>query len=351
MLHPFTGKVKALYLFGTVWVMIAIAHTVLLVVMYQQPVLVALTDAVIFNFLFSLAGLSLWYMVRLLNFEHQTFYTICTNYLGAAVAYVVLTVGAGYLLLNVLNAGNVSYLKLLDDSFPWRCISGVFYFLAFILSYYLILFSRAIKEKQLKEAELKAVIQETELSMLKSQLNPHFIFNSLNSINALTLIDPKAAGEMVVKLSTFLRKSLDQGKTPFISIEEELETIHLYLEIEMIRFGEKLQVEWDIEDRVTGSLLPPMLLQPLVENAVKHGVYESLEPVKMRIHAQRVDDLLHISVENIFDPEIKKESRKGIGLRNVAQRLYLTFGRVDLLKITREQNQFRVDVHIPQTTI
>ncbi|GAL82898.1 LytT family sensor histidine kinase [Sporocytophaga myxococcoides] len=351
MIHPFTGKIKQLYFYITVWVLISIAHTVIVFILYQQALLQAFLDAAVFNFLFSFTGLSLWYMVRYLNFANQTFYFICTNYLGAAVVYVLLSVGSGYLILNAINTGNSEYLEFLDDSLPWRCISGIFYFLAFILSYYLIMFSRTIKEKQLKEAELKSAIQETELSMLKSQLNPHFIFNSLNSINALTILDPKAAGEMIVNLSTFLRKSLDQGKISLINIEEELETINLYLDIEKIRFGEKLRIGLDINDSVIGSLIPPMLLQPLVENAVKHGVYESLESIVVSINAQLINDFLHISIENSFDPEIKKESRKGIGLRNVAQRLFLTFGRSDLLKVKIEHHKFRVDVLIPQKQI
>jgi two-component system LytT family sensor kinase len=351
MIHPFTGKIKQLYFYITVWVLISMVHTVILFILYQQSLLPALLDAVVFNFFFSFTGLSLWYMVRYLNFENQTFYFICSNYLGAAVVYVLFSVGSGYLILNAINIGNNKYLEFLDASLPWRVISGIFYFLAFIMSYYLIMFSRTIKEKQLKEVELKSAIQEAELSMLKSQLNPHFIFNSLNSINALTILDPKAAGEMIVKLSTFLRKSLDQGKTPFICIEEELETINLYLDIEKIRFGEKLQITSDIKDSVKSSLIPPMLLQPLMENVVKHGVYESLECIEIIINAELVNDLLHISIENTFDPEIKKESRKGIGLRNVAQRLFLTFGRSDLLKVNKELHKFRVDVLIPQKQI
>lgn len=351
MIHPFTGKLKQLYFYISVWVLITVAHTKILFFLYGQPLLPAALDAVVFNFLFSFTGLSLWYMVRYLNFENQTFYFICTNYLGAALIYVLLSVGSGYLILNAISEGNFEYLKFLDASLPWRCILAVFYFLAFILSYYLIMFSRTIKEKQLSEAELKSAIQETELSMLKSQLNPHFIFNSLNSINALTILDPKAAGEMIVKLSTFLRKSLDQGKTSLVDIEEELETINLYLDIEKIRFGEKLQIELDIKDSVNGSLIPPMLLQPLVENAVKHGVYESLESIIISIDAELTNGDLHISIKNSCDQEIKKESRKGIGLRNVAQRLYLSFGRSDLLKINREHHTFRVDILIPQKQI
>ncbi|WP_156027159.1 sensor histidine kinase [Sporocytophaga myxococcoides] len=351
MIHPFTGKLKQLYFYITVWVLISMAHTVVLFYLYHQPFLPAILDAVIFNFLFSFTGLSLWYMVRYLNFENQSFYFICTNYLGAALIFVLLSVGSGYLLLNVVSESNYEYLKFLDASIPWRCILAFFYFLAFVLIYYLIMFSRTIKEKQLKEAELKSAIQETELSMLKSQLNPHFIFNSLNSINALTILDPQAAGEMIVKLSTFLRKSLDQGKTSLIDIEEELETINLYLDIEKIRFGEKLQIELDIKNSVNGALIPPMLLQPLVENAVKHGVYESLESITISINAELANGNLHISVENSCDQEIKKVGRKGIGLRNVAQRLYLSFGRSDLLKIHREHHAFRVDVFIPQKQI
>ncbi len=351
MIHPFTGKIKQLYFYITVWVLISIAHTVIVFILYQQSLLQAVLDSVVFNFLFSFTGLSLWYMVRYLNFENQTFYFICTNYLGAAVVYVLLSVGSGYLILNSINTGNHEYLEFLDSSLPWRCISGIFYFLAFILSYYLIMFSRTIKEKQLKEVELKSAIQETELSMLKSQLNPHFIFNSLNSINALTILDPKAAGNMIVNLSTFLRTSLDQSKTSFVNIEEELEAINLYLDIEKIRFGEKLQIESDIKDSVNGSLIPPMLLQPLVENAVKHGVYESLESIVISIHAELTNGQLHISIENSCEQEVKKESRKGIGLKNVSQRLFLTFGRSDLLKVNREHHKFRVDVFIPQKQI
>ena len=166
--------------------------------------------------------------------------------------------------------------------FPYRVGTGVFIYGLIILTYYLFVSLSNLSEKNAKEARLESLVKETELKMLRSQINPHFLFNSLNSISSLTITDPEKARDMVVKLSEFMRYALSRKDEQPVSLQNELENLRLYLDIEKVRFGDKLTTEEIIEPNCLDFKIPVMLLQPLYENAVKHGVYESTESV--RIH-------------------------------------------------------------------
>jgi LytS/YehU family sensor histidine kinase len=204
------------------------------------------------------------------------------------------------------------------------------------------------KEKIMDEAALKTLMKETELNALKSQINPHFLFNSLNSISSLTMAKPEKAQEMIIKLSDFLRYSLQHKENQKTTLENELKHCLLYLEIEKVRFGKKLNFENKISPESFDKLLPSMLLQPLYENAIKYSVYESTEPTLITTESYFKDNFLVISIKNTFDPDALAKKGEGIGLKNVRTRLKLEYKRDDLMILNRKNDTYEVILNIPQ---
>jgi hypothetical protein len=202
-------------------------------------------------------------------------------------------------------------------------------------------------EKRKSEAE--KLSREAELFKLRQQLQPHFLFNSLNSINALIVSQPARARTMIQQLSDFLRGTLKKEDHQWISLEEELQHLQLYLEIEKVRFGHRLSTH--IGDHTAGvSLrLPVMLLQPVVENAIKFGLYDTTGDISIDIDAVSADGFLQITVKNPYDPETSSPKKgTGFGLKSVERRLYLLFARTDLLLTEAKENVFITIVKIPQ---
>lgn len=179
------------------------------------------------------------------------------------------------------------------------------------------------KTQELNNLSLEASKNEIELKNLRSQLNPHFLFNSLNSIRALIDIEPEKAKTSVTTLSSLLRKSLIMGKEDLVSIESELQMVSNYLELEKIRFEERLTVIWDIDDRLNQFEIPPFCLQMLVENAIKHGISNMMQGGEIKISTLREDGFVKIHVIN--SGELGKIVDTGIGIANTRRRLDIQF--------------------------
>ena len=190
---------------------------------------------------------------------------------------------------------------------------------------------------------------QAHLKMLRYQLNPHFLFNTLNAISTLILMkDNNTANGMVSRLSDFLRYSLDKDPIKRVPLKQEIQAIDLYLDIEKVRFGKRLVYENHIEEKSLEAKIPNLLLQPIYENAIKHGVYESTEPILIKTEARIQDNELHINISNDFDPEAHVRKGKGIGLKNIQERLILIYNREDLLSVRKKKHSFEVNIKIPQ---
>jgi LytS/YehU family sensor histidine kinase len=198
-----------------------------------------------------------------------------------------------------------------------------------------------------EEARLNELLKESELNMLRSQINPHFLFNSLNSISSLTISNPEKAREMLIKLSDFLRYSVSTNATGFTSLEKEMTNIQRYLEIEKVRFGDKLEFEFKLESNCKHHQIPAMLLQPLFENAIKHGVYESTEQVKIEMDCRFENGCLDIILVNDFEPGVRARKGAGVGLKNIRERLKLLYKSDTLLKTSVTGNKYAVILCLP----
>lgn len=202
-------------------------------------------------------------------------------------------------------------------------------------------------EKRKDDAEL--LLRDAELSKLRQQLQPHFLFNSLNSISALVGSQPEQARKMIQQLSDFLRGTLKKDDQQLVELSEELKHLHLYLDIEKVRFGHRLNVVLNNDEDSLQMKLPSLLLQPVVENAIKFGLYDTVDAVTIEIKSSAKNNLLVIQVENPFDTATEKAKKgSGFGLSSIQKRLYLLYGRNDLLQTEQKENRFITTLLIPQ---
>lgn len=199
-----------------------------------------------------------------------------------------------------------------------------------------------------REQETLQLAKDAELFKLRQQLQPHFLFNSLNSISALAGSQPEKARHMIQQLSEFLRGTLKKEDQESISLQEEIDYLQLYLDIEKVRFGHRLDTTVTVSEAAANMHLPALILQPIVENAIKFGLYDTTESVTISILAEAYPNTLRIEVSNPFDPETSNVSKgTGFGLSSIQRRLYLIYGRNDLLKTTISENTFTCSIEIP----
>lgn len=208
-----------------------------------------------------------------------------------------------------------------------------------------------VSEKQESEGrrnEALKLAREAELTTLRQQLQPHFLFNSLNSISALVLAQPDEARKMVQQLSDFLRGTIRKDDQVFVTLDDELRHLQLYLDIEKVRFGHRLKTDVQCSEPARAMKLPSLLLQPVVENAIKFGLYDTTGEITISITARGESNLLEIEVTNPFDEATSSRTGTGFGLSGVQRRLDLLFSRNDLLKTSRANGIFTTVLRIPQ---
>jgi len=330
------------------WVALAVIHFSILYFGYGLSGLVSFGDSLVFNALFAVLGSGLWFMVRFSNLQTKKLSELAFYHLsGATVTILAWMLLSNFILRNIFS-GNETYLIFLKVTTLMRVISGIMFYALLVTGYYLLINFRELKEKNQREAKLTGLLKEAELSMLRSQIRPHFLFNSLNSISALTMTDPAKAQEMVIKLSEFMRYTLNLPDSMISTLEKELHHVELYLDIEKVRFGERLAFEKEIAEGAMEWYVPVMLLQPLIENSVKYGVYESSATTKIELTAQLKDSILEIRIGNTYDPESGVKKGTGTGLANIRARLLNLYGTASLMRISQSQNYFEVILSIPK---
>ncbi|GAO41614.1 sensor histidine kinase [Flavihumibacter petaseus] len=275
--------------------------------------------------------------------------------------WVILSIGAVFsvllvifakLMLPLLIKNNPAYETFLNRTVNIRIGFAILTVCCMlVLSLLWNMLNREVEARERKE-ETQALAREAELFKLRQQLQPHFLFNSLNSISAMVVTEPGEARKMIEQLSTFLRATINRKDGELINLEEELEQIDRYLVIEKLRFGHRLQTSVNAAEECFSAKLPPLILQPVVENAIKFGLYDTIGEVTINITATCTAESLQITVSNPFDPSTSSSLKgTGFGLNAVKRRLYLLFGRQDLLTTGSEDNLFITTIHIPQVYV
>ena len=224
---------------------------------------------------------------------------------------------------------------------------GVLFFLLAAVVHYLFLKVEESRLSEKRALELQVFAREAELKALRAQIDPHFLFNSLNSISALTAQDALGARQMCLLLADFLRRSLQLGSKEKISFDDELKLAESFLDIEKVRFGDRLAVERQVDPACRGCLVPPLLIQPLIENAVTHGIAPMIDGGTLRIEAQHRGSSLEIVLENPFDEDSGRQPGAGVGLKNVRARMKNMFGDEGRVDVEQTANRFRVVLRMP----
>lgn len=252
-------------------------------------------------------------------------------------------------MLTGIFAQDRTYISFLNLSLVFRFIV-IFVFLAWC-AFVNVLWYRLEGQSEMQERLFTAqnLAKEAELNKLRHQLQPHFLFNSLNSVYALTIVNPKEAGTMITKLASFLRGTLKRDDEVWVSVAEEMDYIQLYLDIEKVRFSHRLNLDIQIDENTLNLSLPGTLLQPIVENAIKFGLYNTSAAILISIFVRVEGNLLMVSVENPYDPETKATDGTGFGLTAIRRRLYLLFADNTLLQTSStEDNKYITTLKIPQ---
>lgn len=241
------------------------------------------------------------------------------------------------------------YLGMIHNTW-WIRFGAGFLLISSMSMFSLLWYSQEEQTEMVKrKSEIEQMNKEAELFKLRQQLQPHFLFNSLNSISALTGSDPEKARHMIHQLSDFLRGTLKRDEQQWNTLEEELQYLQLYLDIEKVRFGSRLQTEIICGKELMSLKLPALLLQPVVENAIKFGLYDTTGEVLIRLEASANAGILKIIVQNPFDPETSQPSKgTGFGISSIRRKLFLLFARNDLLKIDSDDKTFITTLLIPQ---
>jgi two-component system LytT family sensor kinase len=345
MKHPLTNNYRLLLFYALFWVAIGIINLILQVFWYDVPFIFSLLDTGTNYVLYPLLGSSIWYSIKYSSLENASVGSLVLFHFIAASILCGIWVTISYAIFKPFFDQNNNFLQ---KSLPSKVFAGYVMYSIYLVFFYAVNYYQSLKEKIKKEGEYQALIREAELQALKSQINPHFLFNSLNSISSLTISNPEKAQEMVINLSTFMRYSLMNNEKEMVPFSRELENIKLYLNIEKVRFGKKLNAEFEIDPCCMEAEIPNMIMQPLFENAIKYGVYETTEMVTIKTTCECVGNVLKISIVNDYDKSSSKHKGEGIGLRNIRKRLEIVYNQPDLIRITDHKTSFEVQLIIPQ---
>lgn len=349
MYSPLFGNKKNARIYGLIWLCLSILQANFLIWVVQLYPWAAFADALIFNISFGLLGRAIWPVTRFSRIDKANYFnTIITHVIAATIIIGIwYFIGSSLLSTIFTKFEDKVYLSILANTKTLRIVQGVFLYLLLIMNYYLFILAEDRKENEIREVNLISNLKQAELEMLKSQLNPHFIFNSLNSISSLTIVEPKSAQKMVILLSDFLRYSL-RSTDELVSFKEELDATEKYLAIEKVRFDDKLIIESNIQSGLENLKLPSLILQPLVENAIKYGLHDSLEASTIQLKCKESNGLLEITIENEFDKASTMKKGEGVGLNNVKERLQLIYDLSDLMTTSKLDKHFKVTLRIPQ---
>ncbi|HKI88030.1 MAG TPA: histidine kinase [Draconibacterium sp.] len=344
--HPFITNPKLAIYYGLFWVVAATGNILVLVMGNDVDVLDAVVQVSVFLLSFAVIGSAIWYVIKFSTLEDNSFWRIISAHTIAASIIILIWMYFGMVIMKLIHPVTMEREK---NQFVSLIFTGYFLYTIYVVFFYALNYYNGFKEKLRNEGKLKALVKEAELHALKSQINPHFLFNSLNSISSLTMTDPDKAQEMVINLSQLMRYSLKHDQKEKVSFKQELENNKLYLHIEKVRFGKKLNPTFDINEACFEAEIPNMILQPLYENAIKYGVYEATEPVEVFTGCRITSGgKLEVTIRNTYDPDVLSKRGEGIGLRNIRDRLQIIYGNPALMRVEDNKKEFTVTLTIPQ---
>ncbi len=346
-MHPILAARRRRALYLLLWLPFAAALGALLVVGGGLATGLAALIALAVSFLYAAISLGTYYLCRAVPVRLAQLARVVFTQLAAALVSAALVAGAGSLLVR---AASLAGLDVGDRPRPTPLlfVVGVLVFLLASALHYVLLGYQASREAERRALEFQLLSRDAELKTLRAQIHPHFLFNALNSISALAGSDPAAARRVCAMLGDFLRRSLALGAAEAVPLAQELALAEALLSVERVRFGERLQVACDVEDAAGACLVPPLILQPLVENAVTHGIANLLEGGTVCVSARLQSGRLRLHVANPRDPDAPaRRGGPGIGLQNVRLRLRALYGDEADVRQVESPTTFAVTLLLP----
>lgn len=331
-----------------VWAFLGILYAIMLIFIWSVDWQLALVDAIIFTLLFAVMGIAVWYIVRFSDVDQKNLINTLGTHLVAGILLVFGVVVIAETAIPIIFPEQAENYRFSSEYHAYRLIIGGLLYILITINFYLIVYYEEFRSRKLREHELDQHLKSAELNMLKAQINPHFIFNSLNSISSLTLTDPDKAHEMVIQLADFLRYSIRKNADQLVPLAQEMEAIELFLSIEKTRYGDRLKFELNCDAEQGEVKVPALILQPLVENAIKYSLHETDEQSVIELGCSVVGNTLAITIGNNYNKDDVVRKGEGIGLKNVRARMGIVYGSKELLEINDSRNYFEVKVKFPQ---
>ena len=346
-MHPILGRIDRLALYLGVW----LTGCVLVAGVFTRFGLgwtEALALLVPLFLVYAFVCLSAWYVSRATPLTTSGALRVLMSSVLAAAFASGLWLGLTHAWMAVLSL--TAFAPAADryaQQLPFLFAFGVLLYLLSLAVHYVLLAIETAQEAGRRQLELEILTREAELRALRAQIDPHFLYNSLNSISALIGSDAPGARRMCLLLGEFLRNTLDVSARQRIPLADELALADRYLSIEQVRFGSRLQIERRVDEAASQCLVPPLLLQPLIENAVTHGVARLIEGGVIRLDVSRHDGRLAILIENPCDQDAAAARPGGMGLDNVRNRLAAMFGRDARIDAHATAGRFHVELELP----
>jgi Histidine kinase len=348
-MHPILAEWRRLSAYLATWLLLGILLAALLVAEAPFGWIEAAAFAIPLALVYGFVCLGSFWVCKAAPLEFSRLGRTLGVQLVAATVSAILWLGGGRAWALVLDRHGPfpGLAQRQAEAAPLLLGLGVALFLLSAALHYLLGAFEASQEAERRALKLEIASREAELRTLRAQIHPHFLFNSLNSINALIAARPEEARRLCVRLADFLRRSLTLGTRERIPLGEELDLAEQLLSIERVRFGDRLVHEVHADDGARGVFVPPLVLQPLVENAVTHGIAQLLEGGTVRIEADRRGDRLRILVENPRDADSSGRPGTGIGLQNVRRRLAALYGPEAEMRVEPADASYRVELRLP----
>lgn len=346
-MHPIFVHRGRLSLYLAVWVVFGLLLAVVFVFGGKAPVAWSLEFAVPIALALGLQSLSFWYVVQAMPPGDTPVARMAVIWTIAGLVSLLVWIVLAYGWARWLLPEGQQYSDSAIDMLPLLIFAGAIGISLAVLGHYLVGAFQRSRNAERRALELQVLAREAELKSLRAQLDPHFLFNSLNSVAALIGNDTAAARQMCFLMATFFRKSLTLARQQAIPLAEEVSLAETFLAIEKVRFGDRLRTSFDIADDVKDVSVPPLMLQPLVENAVHHGVAHMLEGGEVCVQARRREGFLELVVANPCDPDRPPSRSTGVGLVNVRSRVETLCGHRASVDVDASDTAFRVSILLP----
>lgn len=348
-MHPIFAQRERFVLYMAVWLVIAGLLCFLFVVMnaftWSEAAALIVPMCLVYAFM-CLASL---YLCRSFPLQETLFLKVISGVVAASFLSAALWLAMGKGIAAILT--RIELFSALDNKYdgniPMLLGIGILLFVLGIVVHYLLLAFDTARAAERRALEMQVLAREAELKALRSQIQPHFLFNSLNSISALTASDAPAARAMSLRLAEFFRRTLKIGQQQFIPLAEEFLLAENFLSIEQIRFGERLSFAKEMEEGCEHILVPSLVLQPIIENAISHGIAHLLEGGQLSLLARKNGTSLVLRISNPCDPNRPQSKSTGVGLANIKRRIETLYGNEARLSIAQNSHLFTVELLLP----